>query len=73
MLWAAAAALLGMLWLNRLPRLHHPVFAAPGFERAMEDRFFVCILFDPDDAAEDAEALLRAQPGVLRLAPVPRA
>jgi hypothetical protein len=40
-LWAAAAALLGMLALNRLPRLHHPVFAVPGFSRASEDRFFL--------------------------------
>lgn len=70
-LWAAIAALLGMLWLNGLPRLHHPVLAAPGFERAMEDRFFVCLF--PEDASRGAEAegLLRAQPGALRVAPVP--
>ena len=44
MLWAAAAALIGMLALCRLPRLHHPLFAVPGFERASADRFFLCIL-----------------------------
>ncbi len=27
----------------RLPRLHQPIFAAPGFERATQDRFFVCV------------------------------
>ena len=43
MLWAAAAALIGMLALCRLPRLHHPLFAVPGFERATVDRFFLCI------------------------------
>lgn len=69
-LWAAVAALLGMLWLNGLPRLHHPVFAAPGFERAMEDRFFVSILPDAGEASR-AEALLRAQPGALRVERVP--
>ena len=46
MLWACAAALIGMLALCRLPRLHHPLFAVPGFERATLDRFFLCILAD---------------------------
>ena len=27
----------------RLSRLYHPIFAAPGFERASQDRFFVCV------------------------------
>jgi len=43
-LWAGAATLLGLLVILRLPRLHHPVFAVPGFERASEDRFYLCIL-----------------------------
>jgi hypothetical protein len=54
MLWAAAAALIGMLALCRLPRLHHPLFAVPGFERASADRFFLCVLADDprfDEAA----------------------
>lgn len=57
MLWAAAAALIGMLALCRLPRLHHPLFAVPGFERATVDRFFLCIAADDprfDDAATRA-------------------
>jgi hypothetical protein len=45
-LWAGAATLIGLLLILRLPRLHHPVFAFPGFERASEDRFFLCILQD---------------------------
>lgn len=45
-LWASAASLIGMLALNRLPRLHHPLFEAPGFERASQDRFFLCIAGD---------------------------
>jgi hypothetical protein len=71
-LWAAVAAMLGMLWLNGLPRLHHPVFAAPGFERAAEDRFFVALLLEDGEAdrAGEAEALLRAQKGARRVSAV---
>ncbi len=42
-LFAAFAAVLGMLWLNGLPRPHHPVFNAPNFALATTDRFFLCI------------------------------
>lgn len=55
-LWACAAAVLGMLWLNRLPRLHHPVFFARGFHRAMQDRYFLFLMAD-DPRFEPAAAL----------------
>jgi hypothetical protein len=51
-LFAALTPAIGMLALNGLPRLHHPVFNAPQFYRASRDRFFLCVLasdakFDP--------------------------
>src|SRR5436190_10601916 len=43
-LFAALAPAIGMLALNGLPRLHHPVFGAQSFSRASKDRFFLCVL-----------------------------
>src|SRR4051794_16072966 len=40
---AGFAALLGMLFLNGLPRPHHSVFSVQRFERASQVRFFLCI------------------------------
>lgn len=42
-LCATLCGLVGMLTLNGLPRLHHPVFGAPGFDRASIDGFFLCV------------------------------
>lgn len=70
-LWAGGATLIGLLLILRLPRLHHPVFEVPGFERASDDRFFLCILSDdPQFDAAGAEAFLAAlSPRSLREVP----
>ena len=45
-LGAVLAVVIGMLWLNGLPRLYHPLFNAPGFERVTRDRFMLSIQYD---------------------------
>jgi len=42
-LLGAFGSLGGMLLLNRLPRLHHPLFKSARFTKATHDRFFVVI------------------------------
>lgn len=61
-LGAAIAALFGMLWLNGLPRLHHPIFDAPHFELASRNRFFLCVR--AHDPGFDAEATRRLLEGL---------
>ena len=40
---AAIGALLGMLGLNQLPRLHHPLFGKKRFELVTRDKFIIVI------------------------------
>ena len=42
-LFSAFAAVFGMLAINRLPMLHHPLFNSRRFERVTDDRFFIAI------------------------------
>ena len=42
-LLAAFGAVFGMLIINRLPRLHHPIFRHSTFLRASDDRFFLSV------------------------------
>ncbi|HEY5895368.1 MAG TPA: DUF3341 domain-containing protein [Chthoniobacterales bacterium] len=50
-LFAAFGAVLGMLALNGLPRLHHPIFNTPHFVEKNSSSFYLCIL--ADDARYD--------------------
>jgi ActD protein len=58
------AAVLGMFFLNGLPRPYHPVFNVPEFGRASQDRFFLCIeATDPQfDRTATAAFLSSLQP-----------
>lgn len=42
-LGAALVAVAGMFRINRLPRLHHPIFAHSTIHRLTDDRFFLSI------------------------------
>jgi hypothetical protein len=42
-LFGAFGAVFGMFHLNRIPRLHHPLFYSKQFERVTDDAFFVSI------------------------------
>jgi hypothetical protein len=63
-LGAALAAFFGMLLLNGLPKLYHPIFNAPDFDLASRNRFFICInSSDPRfDAAATREFLEKLTP-----------
>lgn len=54
-LFAALGAFVGMLAINRLPQLYHPVFNAPDFKLASQTRFFLCI--EATDQIFDAGAV----------------
>lgn len=56
-LFASFAAVLGMLAVNGLPRLYHPIFRAEGFRRVTDDGFLLVIesrdpKFDPRGCAD---------------------
>jgi Alternative complex III, ActD subunit len=61
-LFAAIAGLIGMLWLNGLPKPYHPVFNAPQFKLASQTRFFLCIeASDPLYRAHEVREFLSEQ------------
>jgi hypothetical protein len=61
-LGASLTAFFFSLGLSGLPQPYHPMFNLPEFERASQDRFFLCIeaedtLFDPGATREFLESL----------------
>jgi hypothetical protein len=64
-LFAGLSAAFGMLALNGLPSLYHPLFNAPNFRNgATTDKFFLCLeALDPKfDRAEATAYLKNFQP-----------
>ena len=64
-LLGAFGAVLGMLFLNRLPRLHHPLLKNRRFSQVTHDKFFVVIECDDPKYSEAATRKLlerRRQP-----------
>ena len=60
-LLGAFGSLFGMLFLNRLPRLYHPLFKSARFARATHDRFFLVIeATDPNFSDVETRKLLEA-------------
>jgi hypothetical protein len=59
-LFAAFAAFLGVFVATGLPRLHHPVFEAEGFRRALIDRFWLSVAGAPGEL-DPAELRTRLQ------------
>jgi ActD protein len=71
-LGAVLAVIFGMLALNRLPRLHHPVFNSDRFRRVTVDRFFLAVeTGDPRFDFEDTRTMLEGL-GALAVEAVPR-
>jgi hypothetical protein len=60
-LFSALTAVFGMLALNKLPKPYHSIFNTPGFQRASQDRFFLCIeATDPQYDRNGTDAFLKS-------------
>ncbi|HWL54536.1 MAG TPA: DUF3341 domain-containing protein [Chthoniobacteraceae bacterium] len=71
-LLSALSGMVALLIATRLPRLHHPVFAVPEFERATVDRFFLCIEATDGKFSPDAVTRFLETTGPVMVKEVPR-
>ncbi|MDX1932109.1 MAG: DUF3341 domain-containing protein [Capsulimonadales bacterium] len=70
-LFAAGMTFLACWALNGLPKVYHPVFNARNFDRASQDRFFLCIeVTDPIYDERGTAEFLAHQEGVLNVSEV---
>ena len=74
MMIAAVAVFAVMLFLDRLPRLNHPVFNIDGIEGVTQDRLFLAVEARADDfdAVDVERALFELPLRPLRIQRVPR-
>lgn len=58
-LFAGLGTVFGMLFINRLPMYHHPLFSSERFDRVTDDKFFISIESTDSkfDAAQTADFL----------------
>jgi hypothetical protein len=68
---ASLCGLVGFLWLSRLPRLDHPMFAHSTFARASQDAFFVCVRADDAKFNPQTTARLLNELGAAEVEEVP--
>ncbi len=71
-LGAFLAVFFGLLTLNRLPRLHHPIFNAARFRRVTVDRFFLTVLSEEPRFDLAATRALLERLGALAVEEVPK-
>lgn len=60
---ASITAVVSMFVLNRLPRLHHPVFDVPQFEDASRDAFYLQIWVERAEERGEIESVLKTHGG----------
>jgi hypothetical protein len=69
-LFCALTGVFGMLALNGLPTLYHPIYNAPGFDRASQDRFFIAVESRDRNFDYDKTLALLQSLGGLNVSPV---
>jgi hypothetical protein len=63
---AALSGVVAFLWSCGLPRLHHPLFEIPGFERATQDHYFLLAAAkDADEAVSKLRHVLESAGAVV--------